>query len=170
MPEISSQWKPESVRARGSQREPEWESQRAMESILAYLNIVLLLNKTLFCCDASKYGIFCRKLLKYALWAKKMAASAIRAHSTLCPTLPHHAWKQIWQKYFQTRIIIFYCITFCFAFISIDKSIWTAISSALHPCHYLTNISALDTVIWICLREQIRIWIIFREIFHFLYL
>ena len=30
---------------------------------------------------------FCRKLLKYALWAKKMAASAMRADSTLCPTL-----------------------------------------------------------------------------------
>ena len=52
----------------------------------------------------------------------------------------------------------------------IHKSIWTTISSVLHPCHYLTNISALDTIIWICLHEQIRIWIIFRKIFHFLYL
>ena len=35
----------------------------------------------------SKYGIFCRKLLKYALRAEKMAASALRADSTLSPTL-----------------------------------------------------------------------------------
>ena len=100
-----------------SQWEPEWESQRAIESqretgrdpvkarksqwkpdfspkwiyIFIYRScsypfgrlvtiffsipkhcfVAKQLNKTLFCRDASKYGIFCRKLLKYALWAKK---------------------------------------------------------------------------------------------------
>ena len=35
----------------------------------------------------SKYGIFCQKLLKYALGAEKMAAIALKADSTLSPTL-----------------------------------------------------------------------------------
>ena len=46
-------------RASKSQREPQREPVRAR------------LNKTLFCHDTSKYGIFCRKLLKYALRAEK---------------------------------------------------------------------------------------------------
>ena len=47
------------------------------------------LNMTLFCGEMSKYGIFCRKLLKYALLEepKIIAASALRADSTLSPTL-----------------------------------------------------------------------------------
>ena len=111
--EIREQWwarEAQSMPERGSesQWEPEWESQRAIEperdrersskslreqvkakkeaslTFVAYLNIVLLQN-------TSKYGIFCRKLLKYALWAKKMAASAMRADSTLCLTLPDYS-------------------------------------------------------------------------------
>ena len=83
---------------------------------------------------------------------------------------PLHAWKQIWQQYFHTIVINFYCTTFCIAFISIHKSIWTTISYVLHPCQYLTNISALDTVIWICLREQLRIRIIFLQNYFIFYI
>ena len=35
----------------------------------------------------SQLSTFSRKLQKYALRAKKMAESALRADSTLCPTL-----------------------------------------------------------------------------------
>ena len=46
----------------GSHREPE----RAIFSIPKHCFVAKQLNKTLFCHNASKYGIFCRKLLKYA--------------------------------------------------------------------------------------------------------
>ena len=51
---------------------------------LACLKIVLLQIKI-----RPSYSIFSHKLLKYALRAKKMAESALRADTTLCPTL---AW------------------------------------------------------------------------------
>ena len=70
------------------------ESQRETKKRLASHNyipkhcfVAKQFDKTLFCRNTPKYGIFCRKLLKYALWAEKMAASAMRADSTLCPTL-----------------------------------------------------------------------------------
>ena len=47
------------------------------------------LNKTFSCRDTLKNATFCQNLLKYALRAAKMAESALRADSTLCPTL---AW------------------------------------------------------------------------------
>ena len=47
----------------------------------------------------SKYGIFGRKLLKYALRAEKMAASALRADSTLSPTLQQHVHKDAVQPH-----------------------------------------------------------------------
>ena len=47
----------------------------------------------------SKYAFFCRKLSKYVLWAKKMAASALRADSTLSPTLMSSKyWNPIHEK------------------------------------------------------------------------
>ena len=76
-----------------SQWEPKWESHRAREtashfSIPKHCFVARQLTKTLFCRDTSKIGVFCWKLLKYALRPKKMAASAMRADSTLSPTLP----------------------------------------------------------------------------------
>ena len=85
-----SQWEPEweSQRAIESQRETERDPVRARESLREQARakkevsltffcvpkhcfVAKQLNKTLFCRDTSKYGIFCRKLLKYALRAGK---------------------------------------------------------------------------------------------------
>ena len=69
----------------GSHKEPERDRERAKKSQREPVRARL--NKTLFCPDTSKYGTYCRKLLEYALRAEKMAASALRADSTLSPTL-----------------------------------------------------------------------------------
>ena len=61
---------------------------RSHFSIPEHCFVAKQLDKTLFCCNTSKHGIFCRKLLKYALTAQKMAASALRADSTFSLTLP----------------------------------------------------------------------------------
>ena len=72
----------EPVRARvevtESHREPERDRKRSSKSqreqvrakkvkIPKHCFVAKQLNENLFCCDASKYGIFCQKWLKYAL-------------------------------------------------------------------------------------------------------
>ena len=75
-----------------SHREPERDRERASKSHGEPQRepVRARLNKTLFCRNTSKYGIFLSKIVKiHDQSQKKLAASALRADSTLSPTLSH---------------------------------------------------------------------------------